>query len=138
MGYTTKFDGVLAFTRPLASINELTLVEYALNELDERGFEWQGRKYNFDLCLSKGRSGLVWTGMEKTYGMEYAIVKFVELIQKTIPDLGLQGSFTCQGEEVTDRYTLTLSDGGKIVMKMDSAVKACKCPECGHIWEVEQ
>ena len=70
MGYNTKFEGVLKFTRELKS-SELAKLIPILGEDCRDHPEWgAGALYYVDLKIADNFSGLEWDGSEGTYKSE--------------------------------------------------------------------
>jgi hypothetical protein len=139
MGYTTNFKGVLLFTKELNG-KELKKVKSFLGEDCRQHEEWGRTDLSYiDLELTDDFSGLQWDGSEKTYDLQDKVNVIIDEMRKEFPDFGLEGHLVAQGEDVEDRWTLSIEANGRAV-KRPVEVKGAKvkCPHCGEKFIVEE
>ncbi|MCP4444510.1 MAG: hypothetical protein GY811_04085 [Myxococcales bacterium] len=124
MGYSTNFEGTIHIENisvvlicdlnPFMGADKRDLVGKVLTEEEAAGLDF----YHFDVALSEKMDGMVWNGMEKTYGMA-DILNFLRV------KLGLtfrEGDrLLAQGERITDRYFLVVRNG--VVVKEPTGEK---------------
>jgi len=134
MGYNTDFDGTLYFTKSLFD-DEIRHLNSILGEDIRDHPEWGIGKQDFcwiALQFNSEFTGLVWDGSEKTYAMENQIKVIIELMQRVMPDFGLEGTLLAQGADISDRFTIHVKDN-KITLRPDSLFydgKEIICPHC--------
>lgn len=130
MGYSTKFQGTLTFTKE-ASASQLAHLTTILGEDCRDHPEWGAKDlYHIDLELTDDFSGLRWNGTEKTYEMEKLVNVVIGLMRKKWPDFGLSGQFSAQGDEIEDRWVLVMKDGLAVKVKTPPVGKKITCPRC--------
>jgi len=138
MGYSTKFKGELRFTvEPTAS--QLATSKAMCGEDCREHPEWNAPDlYYIDLELTEDFSGLRWSGVEKTYDLDKLVNVVIGEMRKKWPDFGLTGTLAAQGEDVEDRWELTIGEDG-MAHKMNIAVagKIVMCPHCEGRFELE-
>ena len=112
MGYSTEFKGELKFTGE-PTVKQLAKLKTILGQdaRDHKG--WMANKYcsYIDLELLEDFSGIKWNGAEKTYEMDECVNIVLREMRKDFPDFGLTGTLLAQGEEIDDRWALTIEDG---------------------------
>lgn len=138
MGYSTNFDGELRFTNELAASQLATLKAMCGEDCREHP-EWDAKGlYYIDLELTDDFSGVRWNGAEKTYDLEKLVNVVLVEMRKKWPAFGLVGTLSAQGEDVEDRWALTIGEDG-IAYKMKLAVtgKIITCPHCDGRFELE-
>jgi len=138
MGYSTEFTGELKFKKEL-SIPELTKIKTFLGEDCRDHAEWgaEGLTY-IDLELTKDFSGLKWDGSEKTYDLTDKVNLIITQMQTEFPEFGLTGQLIAQGEDIEDRWVLSINENGKAVAKNVEVVgEQVKCPHCGESFKLE-
>lgn len=137
MGYSTEFSGELTFTNDLTS-KQLAKVKSFLGEDCREHPEWgkTGMTY-IDLELLDDFSGLRWDGAEKTYELTEKINLIIDEMRKEYPDFGLEGSLLAQGEEIDDRWMLTIENGHAVERKIKIKGKKTTCPNCGEDFILE-
>lgn len=141
MGYTTEFEGVLKFAKPLTAEQELAIKKIIPDdgyELSSDHPEWitpKGYKGYVQLVVASDGSGIEWDGNEKFYDAVEAVNTVILTMQKDFPDFALEGELLAQGEEFGDVWKLAIVDGvaKRIDLKIDGHVK---CPECDHVFSV--
>ena len=131
MGYTTTFKGDLKFTKEL-SASQLAALKAMMGEDCRDHPEWDAKDlYYIDLELNDDFSGLRWSGQEKTYGMVKLVNLVITEMRKKWPDFGLAGTFSAQGEDVEDRWTLAIGkDGMAEKHKVPIVGERITCPHC--------
>lgn len=131
MGYSTRFQGELKFTKELTA-SQLAHLKTMLGEDCREHPEWGTKDlYHIDLELTDDFSGLKWSGAEKTYGLEKTTNVVIDQMQKKWPDFGLSGQLAAQGEDVEDRWVLTIkADGRATKVKTPPVGKKITCPHC--------
>lgn len=132
MGYSTEFRGELKFTRELKG-SELVLLKNIFGE-DVRNHDDWPKPYEYlyymDLRLTEGWDGIEWDGSEKTSPMQHLVNVLIEVMQRDVPDFGLEGKMAAQGEEMDDRWTLQMVDNVATRVNIKPAGTAVKCPHC--------
>ncbi len=139
MGYSTDFDGELKFEKDLTG-PLIAHLESILGEDVRDHPEW-GMVDSFnhiDLEILEDYSGIRWNGTEKTRGMPDIIKFVIERMKIVMPDFGLIGELSAQGEDIEDRWVL-LVNGDKVEVK---EVVICGsriiCPHCEEVVIVEE
>ena len=130
MGYSTDFKGELKFERELTG-SELAKVRAFLEEDCRDHPDWGNTNlYYVDLELLDDFSGLKWNGAEKTYGMVEIVNMIITNMKKEVPDFSLTGKLFAQGEDIDDRWELSIKDG--VAIKTDAPQTGDKivCPHC--------
>lgn len=138
MGYNTEFKGDLRFTKePTAS--QLAALKAMCGEDCREHPDWNATDiYYIDLELTDDFSGLRWSGAEKTYYLDRSVNVVLGEMRKKWPDFGLTGTLTAQGEDIEDRWALTIGDDG-LAHKLPLVItgKIAECPHCGERFELE-
>jgi len=136
MGYTTNFVGSLKFIKELKA-TELAHLKKVLG-IDIREFpDLQcfdvGNKlyYTVDLELTDDFSGIEWSGVEKSCEMVAQVNFVIRYMRSKFPDFELDGIMTAQGEEVDDRWVLSIKDGFAIKTVTPPKGTKIECPHCG-------
>ena len=134
MGYSTSFTGRLDFNRDLKG-SELVQLNDILDEDCRDHPAWPKSPYKYDLTyidlkLTDDMTGLEWSGAEKTGPMEHLVNMVIAVASETIDDFGLTGGFNCQGEDVDDRWALTMADNVAIRAEVKIPGSAIRCPHC--------
>ena len=119
MGYSTDFDGVLNFTKD-PTTEAIMKIGNMFGEDCRDHPEWDVKDPSYtslDLEFtygpnSDGPEGIVWNGMEKTYGLEDAINLIIVEARKLDPDFALTGELYASGEEDDDRWKIVIDDDG--------------------------
>lgn len=111
MGYDTKFAGELKFT---CGLNDEQM-EHLNGILGESSFdhpEWDDTDVDYvELEMTDDNDGLQWNGTEKVSDMEEQINVVIREMQKKYPEFGLAGKIMAQGEDLEDRYAITIVGG---------------------------
>jgi NAD-dependent DNA ligase len=137
MGYTTEFTGELKFTNELTA-KQLAKVKSFLGEDCREHPEWGNTNLTYiDLELLDDFSGLKWDCSEKTYDLPEKINLLIDNVKKEYPDFGLSGRLFAQGEEIYDRWTLTIENGVAVERKTVIKGKKVSCPHCKEEFIVE-
>ena len=138
MGYTTRFDGELKFTSE-PSAKALAKLNAMMGEDCRAHRDWNAAGlYYIDLELTKDFSGLKWNGAEKTYDLDKLVNVVIRVMRTEFPDFGLSGSLMAQGEDVEDRWVLTIGeDGWASKQKIAITGQRVKCPNCEHKFILE-
>lgn len=134
MGYSTKFTGELKFAKELTA-TQLAALSAMMGEDCREHPEWGAKDlYYIDLELNEDFSGLRWSGAEKTYGMEKCVNVVIGEMRKRWADFALTGQLNAQGEDVEDRWTLSIGGPDGLAMKTKVPVvgQRITCPDCGH------
>lgn len=137
MGYNTRFDGELRFvTEPTAT--QLAKLKSMFGEDCRDHPEWEtDGLYYIDLELTDDFCGLRWNGAEKTYDLDQLVNVVIAQMRMKWPDFGLIGSLTAQGEDVQDRWMLTIGDDGLAhKTKLGITGKIVTCPHCDKHFEL--
>lgn len=132
MGYTTTFEGVLRFKQE-PTIKQLSALAALFEEDCREHPEWDAPGlYAIDLKMAADFAGIEWNGMEKTYDLDKLVNVVIRQMRKTWPDFGLEGSMLAQGEDLDDRWVLTIGeDGFAQKQKVALTGKRMTCPHCG-------
>jgi|CXWK01.1.fsa_nt_gi hypothetical protein len=138
MGYTTEFRGELRFAKePTAS--QLAAVKAMCGEDCRDHPEWDAPGlYYIDLELTDDFTGIKWNGAEKTYDLDKLVNVVLVEMRKKWPNFGLTGTLAAQGEDVEDRWALTIGEDG-LAHKTKLAVtgKIVTCPHCDARFALE-
>lgn len=130
MGYTTKFKGELKFTKE-PTLEQLRALRAMFGECCEKHKDWNAPGLGYvDLELTQNLSGLCWNGAEKTYDLDKIVNVVLAQMRTKWPDFGLSGALSAQGEDIEDRWSLTIGDDGlahKIKIGVGTIVR---CPHC--------
>jgi len=131
MGYSTEFIGELLFTKELKA-SEIVKIKSFLGRDCRAHPEWNAKHLTYiDLELTDNLSGLKWDGSEKTYDLVEKVNLIIDMMKKDYPDFGLNGSLLAQGEDITDRWMLSIDENGKAVQnKIEIKGKKITCPHC--------
>ncbi len=132
MGYNTEFQGQLYFIDDITG-SELNILKQYLEADCREHPEWKAPTdlAYIDLELNDDFSGLKWTGAEKTYGMSEAINFIIKRMKLFNPAFGLKGKFTAQGEDMDDRYEITIVNNRAIKKNLVVVGEIMECPHCG-------
>lgn len=138
MGYSTTFTGELRFTsEPTAK--QLAALKAMFGEDCRDHPEWGTTDlYYIDLEFTDDFTGLRWNGAEKTYDLDKLVNVVLHEMRKQWPDFGLTGALMAQGEDVDDRWALTIGDD-ELAHRTPVVVtgKIVRCPCCGERFELE-
>lgn len=138
MGYSTQFDGELLFTKELGA-KQLAKLKKMLGEDCRDHPEWGADGlYYIDLEFNDDFTGLRWNDAEKTYYLDKLVNVVIKQMQQEFPDFGLSGTLTAQGEDVGDRWELSIGEDG-LARKRDIVVtgKRITCPNCDESFILE-
>ena len=137
MGCTTQFKGRLSFvTEP--TVKQLAMLKSMFGEDCRNHPEWDAKGlYYIDLELTEDFSGIRWDGSEKTYDLDKLVNVVLAEMQKQWPEFGLTGALIAQGEEIEDRWSLTIGNDGK-AHKIPLVVtgRIVTCPNCDERFEI--
>jgi len=119
MGYSTDFEGVLNFTKD-PTVRAIMKIGNMFCEDCRDHPEWDVKDPTYtsmDLEFAYGPNtdmpeGIVWNGMEKTYGLVDAINLIIVEGRKVDPDLSLTGELHASGEEDDDRWKIVIGADG--------------------------
>jgi len=147
MGYSTSFEGELKFTRELKASEIVALKKYLGQDRRNIGYadptiykngKYGSYWYHIDYELNDDLTGIRWNQREKSYEMEYIAQWLIDEMRKVIPDFGLEGRMSAQGEDVDDRWVLIASGEG--VVKHEVVISGPKiiCPHCEGVVIVEE
>ena len=137
MGYNTEFKGTLKFAKELKA-NEIVALGEILGEDCRDHPEWFEDSEDFEesdltyiaLDFTRELDGLKWDGCEKTYNLPEKIELLIKIMTKSFPDFSLSGILTAQGEEIEDRWTLTVNKNIVEVFSVVVSGKKVTCPHC--------
>jgi hypothetical protein len=136
MGYTTEFEGILKFTKPLTAEEELLLLTICDDSYDrpEERDDWiktEGENLSYiQYVIAPDKSGIQWNGGEKFYYAENACNLIIRTMQAKFPDFGLEGSLRAQGEEISDLWDLTIVNGLAVRKELLKPEDIVICPHC--------
>lgn len=139
MGYNTTFQGELRFTRE-ATAPQLAALSAMFGEDCREHPEWGATSAGYiDLALSPDFGGIRWDDdCEKTYGLDEAVNVVLREMRKTWPEFGLSGSLLAQGEDIKDRWALTIGDDGLAhKMPVQFTGRVVRCPHCSEDFVLE-
>lgn len=130
MGYSTQFKGELKFAKePTAS--QLAHLQSFFGEDCRDHPEWGAKDlYYVDLELEKDFSGIKWNGAEKTYKLHELVNMILREMRKKWPDFSLEGKLAAQGEDIEDRWELTIEDGNAVRRDVAIVGQKLTCPHC--------
>lgn len=145
MGYNTKFQGELKFTTPITG-PDIAFLKSILGEDCRDHPEW-GTTYDkmhvyryeknyssltyINLDLTDDFNGLRWNETEKTYDLVDKANLVIALMQERVPEFGVTGVLSAQGEEFDDRWELFIDDDGwahRRDLVLEGEVQ--ECPHC--------
>jgi hypothetical protein len=131
MGYSTDFEGELKFTTELTA-PALAKLNSMLGEDCRDHPELAAEDLNYiDLELNDDFSGIKWNGAEKTRGMVECVNLIIREMRKQYPNFGLQGAMLAQGEDIKDRWQLTIGPDGLAHKEAVKIAGTCvRCPHC--------
>lgn len=138
MGYSTNFTGELKFTAD-ATAPQLAALKAMMGEDCRDHPEWKAPGlYYVDLELTDDFTGIKWNGAEKTYGLEDIVNLVLRVMREKWPAFGLVGALCAQGEDVEDRWALTMGEDG-LAHKVKVALtgKIVTCPHCEQRFALE-
>ena len=124
MGYSTDFFGELLFREgTMKTEEELTLIESILGRDARDVPAWKifGSKdmTHIDLAYNKFRTGIKWSGDEKTYDLPEKVALLIRIMRSQNPNFGLLGKMKAEGERDNDRWLFEVSDRTIIVKDYD-------------------
>lgn len=133
MGYTTHFQGELLFTKPLSKV-ALAYLQSFFGEDCRDHPEWNANGlYSIDLELNRQLTGIQHDGSEKTYELEKLVNVVIVEMRKEFSEFGLTGRLLAQGEDITDRWVLSIGpDGMATREKIKVTGDVVVCPNCEH------
>lgn len=138
MGYTTKFTGELRFTTELNG-KQLAKVKTFFGEDCRDHPEWNGEGSYIDLCFNDDFTGIEWDSQtEKNNGMVSHVNVIIREMQKEMPEFGLQGQLSAQGESFEDRWLCKIQNG--IAVRKEIEIKGTKvtCPHCEEQFIIDE
>ncbi len=138
MGYSTEFKGQLTFVQPL-SAEQRAVLERMFDEDCRDHPEWDAPGlYYIDLRLTSDASGIEWNGAEKTYGLDKIVNVVLRQMRETWPDFALVGTMVAQGEDLEDRWALTIrEDGWAHKLPVAPTGQTVTCPHCQGSFSLE-
>lgn len=142
MGYTTEFEGTLYFTEEL-TIPQLKRLGEILGEDSRDHKEWvkysAGDTGYIQWEITPDYKGLKWDGNEKFYHSVNAVNLIIAYMRDEFPTFGLKGQLLAQGEDIKDRWFLTINKNGVAIQEEISVNldKIHTCPHCGEEFEEE-
>jgi len=151
MGYSTDFTGVLKFNQDILG-RDIAYMQKIFGEDCRDHHEWReayeslpfydtennyggisggGGLTYMDFEMNDDYDGIQWNGKEKTYDLVDKINLFIALMRVRIPDFGLEGILSAQGEEFDDRWQLFIDeDGWAKRRKLIPEGEVVTCPHC--------
>lgn len=141
MGYNTDFEGTLKFTTALTA-EMIDKLQSILGEDCRDHPEWEAPELTFvHLEINDDRTGLEWSGDEKTYEMDGLVNVVIREMRTVYPDFGLSGMLKAQGEDVGDLWEVFIDKDGwaqrREVVALPHETKV-KCPHCGRKFHFEE
>lgn len=138
MGYSTSFKGELRFTSE-PTVSQLVTLKAMCGENCREHPEWNTTNLGYiDLELTDDFSGLRWNEADKTYDLELIVNVVLGEMRKKWPDFGLTGTLTAQGEDLEDRWELTIGEDGLAhKLPLPPTGKIVKCPSRAKRFEIE-
>lgn len=138
MGYSTEFKGQLKFTTELTG-KQLLKVKSFLGEDCREHPEWGATGMTYiDLRLLDDFTGLEWDGAEKTYDLVEKVNLIISEMQKEYPDFGLTGQLVAQGEDIDDRWVLSVVNNVATREEVVMTGEKVTCPHCGEDFRLEK
>lgn len=134
MGYTTEFEGVLRFTKPL-TIEELVYLESFLDEHPDNHPEWlkPDSRYGYiQYQVNKDKTGIEWDQEEKFYYSVEAVNLIIANMRNKFPEFGLEGFLRAQGEDISDCWLLKIVNGVAVKEELPQPGDSIVCPNCNH------
>lgn len=137
MGYSTEFKGELRFTKELTA-KQLAKIKTFLGEDCREHPEWGNVGLSYiDLELTDDFDGLKWNGSEKTYDLVEKVNLLIDNVKKKYPDFGLSGNLVAQGEDLEDRWVLSIENGKAVERKTAIKGRKVTCPHCDEEFLLE-
>lgn len=146
MGYTTEFDGILKFARPITTDALAELTKYLGKDRRDIGYAgdtiYEGGKYgsywyHIDYELADDFSGIKWNGAEKAYDMEHIANWLIDKMREKFSDFTLMGFMNAKGDEFDDRWVLTIENNRAVKRILTIQGKIIKCPHCEEKFVLE-
>jgi hypothetical protein len=131
MGYNTKFNGELRFTKE-ATAFQFAHLSSMFDEDCRDHPEWTSENLSYvDLELTADFLGIKHNGAEKTYDLEKIVNLVIQQMRLQWPDFGLIGQIEAQGQDLEDRWILKIGDDG-MAHKANVPVvgQVIRCPHC--------
>ena len=141
MGYDTDYKGVLLFSNEdTLTAKELRYLTSILREDVREHPEWKifMNEKNYSLTfiyfeLLDDFSGIRHSGAEKSHNQDEAINLIKSLMEHEFKKpFILKGKILCQGEDIEDRWFLSIDKDG-VASRIDISVETITtCPSCGY------
>ena len=138
MGYSTQFKGQLTFTQPLTPDQRAALASMFDEDCRDH-LEWEAAQLGYiDLQFTPDGSGIEWNGAEKTYHLDQLVNVVLTQMRKSWPAFGLLGTLIAQGEDLDDRWALTIRDDGWAhKLAVAPTGQTVTCPHCQGSFSLE-
>jgi len=78
-----------------------------------------GQLTHMDLTYNKLRTGIEWSGDEKTYDLPEKVALLIRIMRSVNPKFGLFGEMKAKGEDYDDRWSFKVFNGTVIVFDDD-------------------
>ena len=146
MGYDTDYKGALLFSNEdTLTAKELRYLTSILREDVREHKEWRifinkdSYLTYIDFELMDDFSGIRHNGAEKSHSQVDAINLIKALMEHEFKKpFILKGKILCQGEDIEDRWLLSMNEDG-IASRIDISLESViTCPSCGHRFELKE
>lgn len=119
MGYNTDFSGTLYFKNEL-TIRQFKELEKFMGADCREHPEWGNTDISYiDLQINNDYTGIEWDGSEKTYELVLKINLIISNMQKQFPGFELEGELLAQGEDINDRYLITIENNVAVIKYLE-------------------
>lgn len=118
MGYNTDLKGEMKFSREITEDEQKYIAAMFQEDEFDDYITREKKPHYIQFGFNHDFTGLVWDGSEKFYEIKEAMEFILDNVAGKLPDMKITGGFVCQGEDISDRYTLIID--GENVRKMDA------------------
>jgi hypothetical protein len=117
-----------------ATASQLAELTTILGEDCREHPEWGGEGLtSINLELTDDFTGIQWDGTEKTYELTECVNLILDRMWLKWPQFGLSGTLTAQGEEIEDRWRLTIDAHWRAIEERIALTgTVITCPHCGE------
>jgi hypothetical protein len=128
MGNSISYTGEFFFTTELSDAQRERLESY----FDIVGIDGISHKAHIAFEYTLNEDGIQWTVTDHNYYIDEILNYLIDSMQIEYPDFGLEGEMLVQGEDVNDRYLITIVDGRAISLGLNYGTTYVECPKCKH------
>ncbi len=139
MGYNTTFKGTLTFVHDVTA-KQIAALQKMFGEDCREHPEWGAKHMTYiDLRLNEDMSGIEWDdATEKTYDLTEKVNLVIRVMREKWPEFALSGVLLAQGEDITDRWKMVVTEhGGAAKVEVQVVGQKVTCPHCDGEFIVE-